>query len=659
MSLTVSNSSSKGTAPSVTFAVGMSTTVPINVKSPIITTSTISSPPSSSSNNAVVVVETRTLSHWIKQTANNKDISDLLSLLQRIVRSVQNITISNTQDDSEKKLQLQQALQEIQSFVHSTIQQLSIKINNILIMIQSTLETTTTEQLGNVLQTIQTHDWLAQCGCLSIARIRCATETLEREVCNLCFKKMNETSETATGTGTTPDALPVQAAEKEKNENECPVIDLLINVLSRCVCEVAVSDVETITDTNKNIDPDTVIKFKRIRELAEKCSVWSCVAGNTYSMHPNNLNGRITRLWKHRKHRTINQSSSRQHLLSLLLVDTKTTKNTYTDEQPTNNEYICDAWFLGSSKFNRTTSTRGASRTRTWPKSDTLTNRTSNHAWLLHLCCGLDKDVQVLQQNSIGKNGSIQIMMPKKKINATKTETNQQVCGNEIENPCVTTVGCMLYSGLYLCTKVTDVLLSNGITDIQVQQERQIQNMNRKTEMNKDQSALRLLGYRIRMWLLQCIKDTWCGVCSIETTTKTTKTTEKTTAIEIQRKSTLYETFVRQSCLVFVDITALLTLRLETLTSPTTMTTVPITNEMKTFSYYNHLTKDLLILRSKLCLLVLEIVRLWWCNNSKEKASTNETIRTSIIDVVQETLQQCKITLDAKVFERSIRDCLG
>ena len=161
------------------------------------------------------------------------------------------------------------------------------------------------------------------------------------------------------------------------------------------------------------------------------------------------------------------------------------------------------------------------------------------------------------------------------------------------------------------------------------------------------------------MWLLQCIKDTWCGVCSIETTTKTTKTTEKTTAIEIQRKSTLYETFVRQSCLVFVDITALLTLRLETLTSPTTMTTVPITNEMKTFSYYNHLTKDLLILRSKLCLIVLEIVRLWWCNNSKEKARTNETIRTSIIDVVQETLQQCKITLDAKVFERSIRDCLG
>ena len=80
---------------------------------------------------------------------------------------------------------------------------------------------------------------------------------------------------------------------------------------------------------------------------------------------------------------------------------------------------------------------------------------------------------------------------------------------------------------------------------------------------------------------------------------------------------------------------------------------------MKTFSYYNHLTKDLLILRSKLCLIVLESVRLWWCNNSKEKASTNETIRTSIIDVVQETLQQCKITLDAKVFERSIRDCLG
>jgi len=653
----LSVSGSNAGPPSVTFVVS-------DLQQPTAETSMASKVPRPTTTPPATNTDTTTptfaalslLEHWAVCTANSLNVSDLVALLLRITRSVRSVSVQQLKQDATR---FKQVIDETQVFIREVVGRLRDAANQARTLVESALETVSLNNLGDALDTIQTHQWLAHCRCLSTESTSSALQALETEVntyvYNMCCGTGENTSgengsggsgstaaaaatattaataaTAATATAATATAAAATAAPATA-PRECIVITLMTHALSRCVCEVAALDVPvSLEDQSALLSAD----LGHVKQLVGACSSWARRGGGSMRLaYLNNLMGRITRLWRQESGRERSEIQHQRSNLLLSMLEDVTRLDGASQwclnvASPTNKD-LCGARCMGSSLFSRSPCARGSPRRQLRPLkktpsgADTCDLAASAHlSWLSQVTCVLDKRVRVLPPTS------------------SKTASIDTECGQEDENPCLTAAGSMLYSGLYLWMEVSGGVssgVSSGVSGGVSSGERSTNNGN---EQAMRSAMLRLLGYRIRMWLMQCVETTHRDVTALAAVLGVDPHGKKQATTSCEQE----EQLLLLSCTVFVDITAMLTL---------------IANKEIASRHFlcQQLSGDLQIMRSKLTLLILEVTRVWWCA-ATAGSDSSEAARTSIEHVVRTTLLSCLEPQSVRVLTRSIQEML-
>jgi hypothetical protein len=379
--------------------------------------------------------------------------------------------------------------------------------------------------------------------------------------------------------------------QREQKENilsknkGCAIVSLLLNGLSLCVSEVVAKVNDSTFDGGTTID--------MVHSLMNACVLWSYSAGYSNSINEMCLILRIVSQW-----RTMN-------------------KNTFFFDNSQRGQYFLSQYkyclptfhqttrLSGCSYFAREISARGAlrgvlGRPKASHYNGTCFNFNLDHSmmWLLDVVCALDKNIKQL-------NVSQSLMAMKNNPNEWSGQ-----CGQERENPCMTMGGCLLYSGLYLWTATSNWLSKIVSKNFQYNQQTVEKNI-QKYEI------LHLLQHNVRFWMLQCMQNIQ-------------KYVNGNSLVNDSKK------MVQRSCCVFADASALLTL-----------VRVNARQQEKN-SLLSLLAKDLLILRSKLMLLILELIKRHWST-----IEGNEVNRMNELNQIRKTLKLCPKD-DVRVFLRSI-----
>ena len=555
------------------------------------------------------------------------------------------------QSNPETFQQRQQITTELLQLTSNVVLRLKDQIKEALTTVQTSLQPMALDQLTTTLESIHQHKWLLHCSCLSTERISLSTTALEKEVNHYIkqaiFKKVNSNNDPMGTQQTTPIQEQQQRHRPTPNHSnhsnrsnhqdhqECKVVTLLVTGLSSCVCELATTPTTTTTTT-----ADKTIEL--VSELAETCILWSCNTGQCRTtMSRRTMMDRIVLVW--RQHDAVGsppfeQSQTGQRLLSLLEIQLQqhhqrrngTSWRNSCQTRDRLHQHAMQA--LGCSIYARSISTRGACRnTLGRPKAHRFNKDMINDGgllwWLLDVVCVLEKNMAQLEM--------AQTVMARR--NTTTATGEKDVAtrfghgGAEVENPCVTRGGGLLYSGLHcwtsLASKETSNTRASNMTPSSVS--------DRGTQKNE---ILRVLKHNVRRWMVACMHQ-------INNTLNTLNTLAKQESPEDPDTfDSLCTELVEQGCGVFADASALLGL-------------IPFDKEAN--DCISLLAKDVMVLRSKLSLLLFEIVRVWWCGATKKETdkAVLDVQRTLVLGVVSAQVKNCSHD-DVRVLLRSIEEVM-